>query len=45
MVDNQKIEKKIGEVIGLEMAAQKAVEQLMSKGILDKADIKKRFKK
>ena len=41
MVDNQKIEKKIGEVLGLEMAAQKAVEQLMSKGILDKSDIKK----
>lgn len=41
MIDNQKIEKKIGEVLGLEMAAQKAVEQLISKGILDKADIKK----
>jgi hypothetical protein len=41
LVDNQKIEKKIGEVLGLEMAAQKAVEQLISKGILDKADIKK----
>jgi len=40
LVDNQKIEKKIGEVLGLEMAAQKAVEQLMSKGILDKSDIK-----
>jgi ferritin-like metal-binding protein YciE len=41
LIDNQKIEKKIGEVLGLEMAAQKAVEQLISKGILDKADIKK----
>jgi ferritin-like metal-binding protein YciE len=42
LVDNQKLEKKIGEVLGLEMAAQKAVEQLISKGILDKADIKKK---
>ncbi len=42
MVDNQKLEKKIWEVLGLEMAAQKAVAQLISKGILDKADIKKK---
>ena len=41
MLDNQKIEKKIWEVLGLEMAAQKAVEQIISQGILDKADIKK----
>jgi len=40
LVDKQKVEKKIGEVLGLEMAAQKAVEQLISKGILDKQEIK-----
>jgi ferritin-like metal-binding protein YciE len=34
------IEEKIGEVLGLEMAAQKAVEQLVSKGLLDKKGIK-----
>jgi ferritin-like metal-binding protein YciE len=40
MVDNAMIEEKIGEVLGLEMAAQKAVEQLVSKGLLDKSEIK-----
>ena len=39
--DKQKIEKKIGEVLGLEMAAQKAVEELASKGLLDKGGTKK----
>jgi ferritin-like metal-binding protein YciE len=34
------IEEKIGEVLGLEMAAQKAVEQLVSKGLLNKKGIK-----
>src|SRR4026209_1712636 len=34
--NRQEIEKKIGEVLGLEMAAQKAVEELGSKGLLDK---------
>lgn len=33
-IDKEKLEKKIGEVIGLEMAAQKAVEELSSKGLL-----------
>jgi hypothetical protein len=33
-MDKEKIEEKIGEAIGLEMAAQKAVEQLASKGLL-----------
>ena len=36
MVDAEMIEEKLGEVLGLEMAAQKAVEQLVSKGLLDK---------
>jgi hypothetical protein len=30
-----KLEQKIGEALGLEMAAQKAVEELGSKGLLD----------
>jgi len=33
------IEEKIGEVLGLEMAAQKAVDQLVSKGLLEKGSI------
>jgi polyhydroxyalkanoate synthesis regulator phasin len=40
MVNTEMIEEKIGEVLGLEMAAQKAVEQLVSKGLLDKSEIK-----
>jgi hypothetical protein len=32
----QKLQEKIGEALGLEMAAQKAVEELGSKGLLDK---------
>jgi ferritin-like metal-binding protein YciE len=39
-LNTEKIEEKIGEVLGLEMAAQKAVEQLISKGLLDKDNIK-----
>lgn len=34
IIDKEKLEEKIGEAIGLEMAAQKAVEQLSSKGLL-----------
>ena len=34
------IEEKMGEVLGLEIAAQKAVDQLVSKGLLDKGKIK-----
>lgn len=33
-IDKVKLEKKIGEAIGLEMAAQKAVEDLSAKGLL-----------
>ena len=43
MTDNEMIEEKIGEVLGLEMAAQKAVEQLISKGLLDKPEIKQQI--
>jgi ferritin-like metal-binding protein YciE len=39
-MDTEMIEEKIGEVLGLEMAAQKAVDQLVSKGLLDKGNIK-----
>ena len=39
--DKQKIEKKIGEALGLEMAAQKGVEELVSKVLLDKGGMKK----
>jgi hypothetical protein len=36
MVENEKLEEQIGEVLGLEMAAQKAVEELSAKGLLEK---------
>jgi O6-methylguanine-DNA--protein-cysteine methyltransferase len=41
MVEKQKIEKKIGEVLGLEISAQKSIEQLSSKGLLDTARVNK----
>jgi hypothetical protein len=46
-VDNnkQEIEKKIGEALGLEMAAQKAVEELSSQGLLDKGGMKNKLEK
>ena len=47
-VDNnkkQEIETKIGEALGLEMAAQKAVEELGSKGVLDKGGMKANLEK
>ncbi len=36
----EKLEQKIGEALGLEMAAQKAVQELGSKGLLDEAGMK-----
>jgi len=36
----EKLEQKIGEALGLEMAAQKAVQELSSKGLLDEAGMK-----
>jgi hypothetical protein len=36
---------KVGEVLGLEMAAQIAVDQLVSKGLLDKGSIKQQPEK
>jgi hypothetical protein len=38
MVENEKLEEQIGEVLGLEMAAQKAVEELSTKGLLEKKE-------
>jgi hypothetical protein len=43
--DKQMIEEKIGEALGLEMAAQKAVEELGSKGLLDKGGMKAKLEK
>jgi ferritin-like metal-binding protein YciE len=37
MVDIEKLQEKLGEALGLEMAAQKAVEDLGSKGLLNKS--------
>ena len=35
MVEIEKLQEKLGEALGLEIAAQKAVEELGSKGLLD----------
>ena len=40
MVEKERLEEQIGEVLGLEMAAQKAVEELSTKGLLDKRGLK-----
>jgi hypothetical protein len=37
MSNLEKLEQKLGEVLGLEMAAQKAVEEFSAKGPLDEA--------
>ena len=42
MVEKELLEQKIGEAIGLEIAAQKSVEELMSKGLL-KAEHEKKL--
>jgi ferritin-like metal-binding protein YciE len=39
MANQQKLEQKLGEVLGLEMAAQKAVEELSAKGLLEEAGV------
>jgi hypothetical protein len=39
MVEIEKLQEKIGEALGLEMAAQKAVYELDSKGLLDKNEM------
>jgi ferritin-like metal-binding protein YciE len=40
MAEKEKLEEQIGEVLGLEIAAQKAVEELSAKGLLDKRGLK-----
>jgi hypothetical protein len=40
MVELQKLEQKIGEALGLEKAAQSAVEELSAKGLLDEGGMK-----
>jgi ferritin-like metal-binding protein YciE len=44
MADKEMIQEKIGEALGLEKAAQKAVEQLDSRGLLEPEHIKKLLK-
>ena len=41
MADQEMIQEKIGEALGLEMAAQKAVEELDSRGLLESEHMKK----
>jgi ferritin-like protein len=43
MASLQKLEQKLGEALGLEKAAQVAVEELSAKGLLDKGGIKDRL--
>lgn len=45
MVDTEKLQEKLGEALGLEMAAQKAVEELGSKGLLDENGMLSKLKK
>jgi hypothetical protein len=43
MAEKERLEEQIGEVLGLEMAAQKAVEELSAKGLLDKGGLKSKL--
>jgi hypothetical protein len=45
MVEIEKFQEKLGEALGLEMAAQKAVEELGSRGLLDKNGMLTQLKK
>jgi hypothetical protein len=45
MVEIEKLQEKLGEALGLEIAAQKAVEELGSKGLLNENDMITRLKK
>jgi hypothetical protein len=45
MVEIEKLQEKMGEALGLEMAAQKAVEELGSKGLLDEKGMLTQLKK
>jgi hypothetical protein len=41
--NKEKLEQKIGEALGLEMAAQKAVDELSAKGLLDEVGMKNKL--
>jgi hypothetical protein len=43
MANKQKLEQKLGEALGLEIAAQKAVEELSSKGLLEQEGMKSKL--
>ena len=43
MAEKERLEEQIGEVLGLEMAAQKAVEELSEKGLLEKGGLKSKL--
>ena len=43
MTNKQKLEQKLGEALGLEIAAQKAVEELSSKGLLEQEGMKSKL--
>ena len=45
MVEIEKLQEKLGEALGLEMAAQKAIEELGSRGLLDKNGMITQLKK
>ena len=45
MVEIEKLQEKLGEALGLEIAAQKAVEELGSKGLLDENGMITQLKK
>jgi hypothetical protein len=45
MVEIEKLQEKLGEALGLEIAAQKSVEELSSKGLLDKNGMITQLKK
>lgn len=45
MVEIEKLQEKLGEALGLEIAAQKAVDELSSKGLLDKNGMITQLKK
>ena len=40
MAEKERLEEQIGEVLGLEMVAQKAVEEISAKGLLEKGGLK-----
>lgn len=43
MAEKERLEQQIGEVLGLEMAAQKAVEELSEKGLLERGGLKSKL--